>query len=147
MNCSAFARLGVNFVERRNAVVPFEQRGRRANAPDRVLVQFPHRIDHRMIVRIENIFLELGVAGDVNLRHALRRHAVQIIVRIEVMILRRNIDIIDVQQNAAVGPLHHFVQKLPLGHFRNVKFGVAADVLHRDGNFQEIARFANFCAP
>ena len=60
------------------------------------------------------------------------------------MILRRDVNIVHVQQNAAVGALHHFVQKFPFGHFGNVKFGVAAHVFDGHRNFQEIAHFANF---
>ena len=52
-------RLGVNFVEGRNPVVPLEQSRRRADPANRVLVQLPDRIDHRMVVRVENIFLEI----------------------------------------------------------------------------------------
>ena len=40
------------------------------HAADGVGVELPHRVEHRMIVRIENVFLEFGVAGDVHLRDA-----------------------------------------------------------------------------
>jgi hypothetical protein len=55
-----------------------------------------------------------------------------------------DVDIIDIEQNAAVGPFHDLAQKFPFGHFGNVELGVAADVFHRDGHFQEIARLADF---
>ena len=114
---------------------------------DGVLVKLPDRIDHRMVVRVENVFLIFGMAGDVKLGHALRRNGVQIIERIETVVARGDIDIIDIQQDAAIGPLHHFGQKFPLGHFRNMKLRVAADVFHRDGHFQKIARLADFARP
>ena len=50
-------RLGVDFVEAGNVVVPLEQRGRGAAALDGARVEFPDRIDHRMIVRVENVLL------------------------------------------------------------------------------------------
>ena len=45
----------MNFVERRDAVVPLEQRGGVANAFDGARVKFPDRVNHGMIVRIENV--------------------------------------------------------------------------------------------
>ena len=81
-----------------------------------------------------------------NLRHALGGNAVDVFVRIEVVILRADIDVVHVEQNAAVGALDHFVQKLPFGHLRVMKLGIAADILDRDGDFDEIAHLANFSA-
>ena len=60
------------------------------------------------------------------------------------MILRGDVNVVHVEQNAAVGALDHFVQKFPLRHFRDVKLRVAAHVLDGDGNFQKIAHLANF---
>ena len=54
---------------------------------DGVLVQFPDRVEHRMIVRIENVFLVFAVPGDVNLPDAVVRDVVQIIVGIETVVL------------------------------------------------------------
>ena len=86
-----------------------------------------------MIVRVQNVFLVFRVARDVDLGNALRRDAVQIIERIETVISRGDVDVIDVEQNSAIGPLHDFREKLPFGHFRNMKFRVAADVFHAIG--------------
>ena len=68
-----FQRLVVHLLERRDAVVPLEQRRRHAAALRRVRVKFPHRVEHRMIVRIQNILLELGVSRDVHLADAVMR--------------------------------------------------------------------------
>ena len=43
------------------------------------LIQSPNRIKHRVIVRVEDVLLELGVAGDMNLRDAFGRNAVDVI--------------------------------------------------------------------
>ena len=61
----------VDFVERRDAVVPFEQRGGVAGALDRSFIKLPHGIDHRVVVRIEDVFAVLGMPRDVNLRDAI----------------------------------------------------------------------------
>ena len=87
-----------------------------------------------MVVRIEEVALEFGVAGDVDLRDAIRGHGVEIEIGIESVILRRDVNVVHVEQDAAVGALDDFVEKLPLGHLRGVKLRVAADILHRDGH-------------
>ena len=71
-----------------------------------------------MVVRVENVFLVLRVPGNVNLRHALGGNRVHIVHGIELVVHRRDVDIVHVQQNAAVGALHHFGQELPLRHLR-----------------------------
>ncbi len=110
-----------------------------AGALDGTLVKLPNGIDDRVIVCVENVFPIFRVAGDMNLGDAIGRNAVHIIVRIKAVILRGNVNVIDVQQNAAIGPLDDLIEKFPLGHFRNVKFRVTADILDGDRNFQEIA--------
>src|SRR5271163_1325395 len=47
-------RFAVHFVERGNAVVPFQQRRGRAGQLDRVLIHFPDRVEHGVIVGIED---------------------------------------------------------------------------------------------
>ena len=86
------------------------------------------------------------MAGDMDLRDAFGRNAVDVIERIEAVILRRDVDIVYVEQNSAVGALDDFVQEFPLGHFGNVKFGIAADVFHGDGNFEKSRTSRIFCA-
>src|ERR1700758_1809531 len=78
----------VNFAEGGNAVVPFEKSCCVAYALNSAVVELPDRIDHRMIVGIENIFFVLGMAGDVDLRDALGRNAVDVVEGIEAVILR-----------------------------------------------------------
>ena len=70
-------------------------------------------------------------------------NVVQIIVRIEAVVLAGDVDVVDVQQDAAVGLLDDFAEKFPLAHFRDMKFGVAADVFDDDGHFQKILHFAD----
>jgi hypothetical protein len=52
------------------------------------------------------------MAGDVDLRHAFSRDAVDVCERIKIMIARRNVDIVYIQENSAIGPFDDFVQKL-----------------------------------
>ena len=138
-----FERFIVNFVESRDMIVPFQKSGCAPDLPDCMSIDLPHRIEHGMIVRVEDVFLELGVAGDVDLANAMVRHVVQVIVGIESVVLGRDINVIHVEKNAAVRPLDDFAQEFPLRHFRGVEFRIAADVFDTDRNLEEIAGFAN----
>ena len=78
----------MDFFKTGDAVIPFEQRGGVAGALNGALVQFPDRIDDRMIVSVENIFAIFGMAGDVDLRDAPGGDAVYVGKGIEAVILR-----------------------------------------------------------
>jgi len=68
-NLLALQGLVVHFIKGRNAVVPFEQRSGVTDPLNRAFIQFPYRVDHRMIVRIQNVAPVFRVSRDVNLRH------------------------------------------------------------------------------
>ena len=55
-----------------------------ASALNGTLIEFPHGIEHRMVMSIEDVFLELRMTSDVDLRHALCGHAVYVCEWIEV---------------------------------------------------------------
>ena len=65
-------RFGMNLVEGGNIVIPLQQSGGRSAALDGAGVQFPDGIEHRVIVRVEDVLLKLRVARDVDLRDAFR---------------------------------------------------------------------------
>ena len=71
-------------------------------------------------------------------------NAIDVSERVKAVILRGNVNIVHIEKNAAIGALDDFVQEFPFGHFGDVKFGIAADVFDGDGNFEEIAHFADF---
>ena len=99
----------MHFVEGRDTVIPFKKRGGVADAFDGAGVKLPDRIDDGVVVGIQNIFAVFRMAGDVNLGDALGRHAVHVSERIEAVVLRRNVDIVDVKKNAAVGAFDDFI--------------------------------------
>ena len=70
-------------------------------------------------------------------------NVVQVIVRIEIVILRRDVNIVHVEKNSAVGQFCDFAEKFPFGHFGSVKLRITAHVLHADRHFEKIARFAD----
>ena len=49
-----------------------------ADAFDGARVEFPHRINHGMIVRIEDVLAIFRMPGDVDLRDAFRRNAIDV---------------------------------------------------------------------
>src|SRR5260221_9497059 len=78
----------VDFLKRGDAVVPLEECRSVAGALDGALIEFPHGIEHRMVMGIEDVFLEFRMAGNVDLRNALRRNAVHIGERVKIVVLR-----------------------------------------------------------
>ena len=71
-----FERFIVNFVEGRNAVIPFQQGRGATHLLDCVRVHLPDRVEHWMIVGIEQVFFELRMARDMDLPHAMVRDVV-----------------------------------------------------------------------
>jgi hypothetical protein len=133
----------MDFVKGRDTVVPLEEGGGTAAELDGVGVKLPDRIEHGMIVGIEDILFEFGMSCDVNLADAMVRDVVQIVEGIEAVVFGRYIDVINIEKDAAVGHLDDFAEKLPLGHFGLVKLGVTADVLDTDGDFDKVANLPN----
>src|SRR5216683_2033289 len=114
-----------------------------AYALNRAFIELPNGIDHRMVMRIEDVFLEFRMTGDVDLCYALRGHAVYVREWIEVVVPRGNVNIVYIQKDSAIRPLHYFIQELPFGHFRNMKFSVTAHVLDGNGDFEKVPHFAD----
>ena len=81
---------------------------------------------------------------NMNLRYPLAADAIEIFVGIEIVILRRHVDVVHIQENPAVGALDDLVEELPFGHLGAMKFGVATHVLDGDRHFQVILSLANF---
>jgi hypothetical protein len=64
---------------------------------------------------------------------------------IEAVILKRDVDVIHVQQYAAVGCMDDFIEELPPRHLRFMKFSVTADIFD-DWNLKEIQNLTNACS-
>jgi len=104
-----FERFTVYLFERRDIVIPFKKGGGRSASLDGAGVQPPYRIKDGMIVRVKRVLLKSRVPGEVNLSDALGGDTVHVLRWVEVVILRRNIDVIYVEHDAAVGRVNHFV--------------------------------------
>ena len=88
-----------------NLRVPFQQRRRAAGQLVGQPVQLPHRVDHLAVVRVDEVRAAVGVAGQVELHHALVRHVADVLDRVEVVVDAGDVDVVHVQQQAAVGLL------------------------------------------
>ena len=60
-----------------------------ARAANRIGIQFPDRIDDRMIVSVEDVLSIFRVSGDMNLSDTFGGDFREISVRIETVVLRR----------------------------------------------------------
>jgi hypothetical protein len=54
------------------------------------------------------MYFKLGVTRDVDLPDPIVRNVIEVVVGIEIVILRRDIDVIHIEQDSAVSPLHDF---------------------------------------
>ncbi len=76
-----------------------------ASALDGSFVEFPNGIQHRVVMGIEDVFLEFRMASDVDLRDPLGGDAIYVGERIEIVVTGRNVNIVYVQKNSAIRPL------------------------------------------
>jgi len=83
------------------------------------------------------------VARKVNLLHALRGDGIQVLERIELVIDRAHVDVVDVEQNQAIGARGDLAQKLPLCQAGIAEPDVARDVLQQDAAAEEILHGAH----
>ena len=97
----------------RDVVVPFDQRRNPAEAPHRVLVQGPDLGANRMIVGVEQVSAMIAMAGEVELDHAFGGHRIDIADGVEAMVKRANKDVVNVQQDRAVGLLGNGRSEIP----------------------------------
>src|SRR5471030_1993463 len=83
------------------------------------------------------------MTGDVNLGYAFGGHCVHVIHWGKLVIHGGDVDIVDVEKDAAIGTLDHFGEEFPLGHFGAGEGCIAADVFNGDGNLKEILHHAD----
>lgn len=76
LEVEGFARFIVNLVKGGNAVIPFEQGGGVTDPLESVAIHLPDRIENGMIVGVENVFFEFGMAGNVDLPDPMVRNVI-----------------------------------------------------------------------
>ncbi len=85
----------------------------------------------------------MGVAGDVHLNDPIEGVASQHLVGIEAVVFGVDVDVVDVEEQAAVGLLADHGRKLGLAHLRDPHGQVVGDVLDRELDPQPISSLAH----
>lgn len=82
-------------------------------------VERPDGIGHRVVVRVHEVVAVVRMAGEVELPDAMRRHLAQVIERLEAVVHGAHVDIVQVEQQQAVGKapqtMHLKAHELRLG--------------------------------
>src|SRR5712664_480161 len=115
-----------------NVIVPFDQGGNAPETAERGPVQLPDGIDYRSVVRVQHVAAVVAVAGQVELADAVHWNSGQVSVGIEAVVARAHVDVVHVEEEAAVGLPRDPGQELPFGHGGRGVFDVAGDVLEED---------------
>src|ERR1700683_551847 len=127
LSCDATGRLKLRMQlrERRHIGVALDHGRDRTETTHGRGIQRPHRIGHGMIVSIDEIVAVVLMPGEVYLLHALARNGMQVAVGIKFVIDAAHEDIVDVEQNEAIGLLRHRLEELPLREARVAKADIA----------------------
>ena len=101
-------------------------------------IQLPNGMDHVSVVRVDQVRHAVGVAGQMKLHDPLVRDRADELERIEVVVEARDVDVVDVQQQAAAGRLGHPREKFGLGHRRVGERDVRAGVLEHQRPLEHV---------
>src|SRR5438105_697641 len=113
-NLARLHRLGMHRREVRNLRVPLEQRPRLvAESIDRVRVKRPHFVDHRTDVRVDDVCAVIRMTSEVILRDGAARNGVDVRLRIEAVVVRADVDVVDIEKQLASGQLDEAREKVP----------------------------------
>ena len=84
--CAGVVQLRTQFREWRNMVVALDHGRHGAEAAHGGGVQLPHRVRHRMIVRVDEVVAAILVTGEMDLLHAVGGNGVQVFERLEFVV-------------------------------------------------------------
>ena len=96
-----------------------------------------------MVMRVDDVALLVAMTGNVELHHAIARHAVKEFVGGEAVVESADKDVVDVEQEPAIGASRHLAHELPLGHLRLAEGHVARHVLKREAATEKILYLAD----
>src|SRR5882724_1455702 len=130
------ASLGKQDRQFRNVRVPFNERGHGAEPLQGLAIERPDRGRHARAVIIDQDGLAVSViahmAGEMYLAYAPARERIQIRDRVETQIPRRDVDIVNVAEQPAVGPPGQLGQKLWLWNGRVAEPEITRGILDQD---------------
>ena len=76
LELEGFERFIVNFIKRRDSVIPLKQCGGGTDSLDRVAIHLPNRVQNRVIVGVEDVLFEFGMARNVDLSDPMVRNVI-----------------------------------------------------------------------
>ena len=107
------------YFERRQIRIPFDQRRLGSETLNRKGVEPPDLFRHRMVMGVDEELAALEAIHrelrKVDLFDQPARNAAEILARIEAMVPRGHIDVVDIEQKPATGTLGDLAEKLPFG--------------------------------
>ena len=136
---------GEQFTQLGNVVVALDHGGNDTKAAHRRLIQRPDRVDDRMVVGIDDMGAQIQVTGEMELPHPVDRDTVEIGEWIETMIEGTHINIVDVEQDQAVGFGGDGGEKFPLGHHGCVVSQIAGDIFQQNLPPEKILHLSHPC--
>ena len=138
-------RLVQQDVERGYIRVPLDQGGHGAEAPKCLGVEVPNRLRHPRAVVVDQDIHILGgaMAGKMDLADRCRRQRVEVGDRVEPEILRADVDVVDVAEDAATGSAGGFGQEFLLGDRRMAKAQVGRRVLDQQPSPERLLRLGD----
>jgi hypothetical protein len=89
-------------------------------------------------VRVDDVALLMAMACHMKLHHAVARHAAEELVGRETVVEGAHINVVDVEQQPAIGAACNLAYKLPFGHLRLAEGHVARHVLEREPATEKI---------
>src|SRR6185437_2683850 len=129
------ARLVLEDLEGRQLLIPFDQGRLRADPFDRVCIQPPYRGIDAMVVGVDQewsaqAFLATE-AGQMDLADRGGIDAVDVMHGVDAVVDAVDVDVVDVEQQAAAAAPRQFAEEFPLGHRRMEVMDVTGDVLQQ----------------
>ena len=91
-----------------------------------------------MVVRVDQVIAVILVSGKVYLLHAFGGNGVEILERVELMVDRAHVDVVDIEQDQAIGAPGDLAEELPFGEVRIAERHVARDILQQDSATEEV---------
>src|SRR5262249_2794256 len=132
--------------KRRNIVIPFDQRRLRAEAPNRMGVELPHRlgnvsgmgIDENFGTWLRFVLLLWCEAAQVQFTDCRDRQAIDVLPWAVPQIVCAEIHVADVAQEPASGSAHELTEEVELALRRRVEADIARRVLQEIGSAQNV---------
>src|SRR6266404_4577477 len=123
-------------VEIRQVRIPFDQRRDIAEAPQGRSIEVPYRIADRRTVRIDEQLLSVQIdaaeSGKMKLLDDASRNALQVLATVEFVVVRGDVDVIEIQQNAAARFGGNAGDEFPLRYRRCGELQIARHIFEQD---------------